>query len=459
MSTETPVVPGGFESADDLRARGRELAERFPTTAQADDLVAADRPSVVDYLRTTHEQRLPELLGLRVARMLESPYAFLRGSAGLMAADLAGGPTSTLTAQLCGDAHAGNFGLYGTSDGDVVIDINDFDETVVGPWEWDLRRLATSLVLAGRASGVSEDKVYDAAQDAAKQYRRTVRRLAELPFLRSWTALADEGALSRTKADDLTEDFEKAVDKARRNTSDRVVAKSVEHIDDHETGVRRHRFVDDPPVLFHLPDRTVEAIERGVQDYVPTLRESRQPLLARYRIADAAFRVVGTGSVGMRSYVVLLHGNSGEDLVLQVKQAGPSALAPYVDQPPVEHEARRVVEGARQVQADTDILLGWTSVEGRPFVVRQFRNMKGGLDPTELAGGMLDDYGRLCGALLARAHSRSLHPLLLAAYFEGDTDLDEAVGDYAIGYADQTERDHAELKRAVDSGELPAEID
>lgn len=459
MSTETPVVPEGFVPADDLRAQGAALAGRFPTTAQVGDLVAADRPSVVDYLRTTHEQRLPELLGLRVGRMLQTPYAFLRGSAGLMAADLAGGPSSTLLAQICGDAHAGNFGLYGTSDGDVVMDINDFDETVVGPWEWDLRRLATSLVLAGRVSGVSESKAYDAAQDAAKQYRRTVRRLAELPFLRSWTALADEGALGRTKADDLTEDFGKAVDKARRNTSARVVSKSVEHIDDHETGVHRHRFVDEPPVLFHLPDDTIEAVVRGVQDYVPTLRESRQPLLARYRMSDVAFRVVGTGSVGMRSYVVLLHGNAGEDLVLQVKQAGPSALAPFVDQPPVVHEGRRVVEGTRQVQADTDILMGWTTIGDRPFVVRQFRNMKGGLDPTELPGGVLDDYGRLCGALLARAHSRSLHPLLLEGYLADDTRLDEAIGDYAVAYADQTERDHAELRRAVDSGELPVEID
>lgn len=452
---ETPVVPQQFVSADGLTEQGRALRTTRPTDAHNHRAASPDRPGVEDFVRATHEHRLDELLPLRIGRMTSTPYTFFRGGAGLMAADLADSPTSGLTAQLCGDAHAANFGLYGTVGGDVVMDINDFDETAPGPWEWDLKRLAASLVLAGREAGVSDARAREAAEDAVKSYRRTVRELAEMPFLQSWTALSDESTLTSARADDLSEDFTKAVEKARRNTSAKVVAKSVEHIDDHEAGVRRHRFLDEEPVLWHPDDKTAEAVMAGVQAYVPSLRESRHDLLARYRMSDVAFRIVGTGSVGMRSYIVLLHGNHGEDLVLQVKQAGVSALAPYVDMPAASHEGQRIVNGARKVQAATDILLGWTTIDGYDYIVRQFRNMKGGVDPTTLPGGMLDDYGRVCGALLARAHGRSLHPTLLAGYLEDDSQLDESIGAFAVSYADQTEVDHAALIAAVKAGRLP----
>lgn len=454
-----PVVPSEYVPPDELYERGRALADATPTTVHASHpVVAQDRPSVVDFVEQTHAVRLPELLPLRMERMASTPYAFFRGAAGLMAADLADSPSSGLTAQLCGDAHAANFGLYGTPNGAVVIDINDFDETVPGPWEWDLKRLATSLVLAGRVADVKEKRCLEAAEDAVKAYRKTVRHLAELPHLQSWTALADEGALSRHGADDLTDELDKAVDKARRNTSERVVAKAVEHIDDHEAGVSHSQFVEDPPVLWHLDDALERVVMEGVQAYVPTLRESRHRLLERYSMADAAFRVVGTGSVGMRSYIVLLDGNQGERLVLHLKQAAPSSLAPYLpDLPEHSHQGERIVRGARQVQVATDLLLGWTTIEGRDFIVRQFRNMKGGLDPTSMSGKKIDDYGRLCGALLARAHSRSLRPSLLAGYLDGDKDLDESIGQYAVSYADRTEQDHAELVAAIDSGALPSE--
>lgn len=452
-----PVVPSEYLPPAELYQRGQQLGEATPTSVHADHpVVGPARPGVVEFVEQTHAARLPELLPLRMERMASTPYAFFRGAAGLMAADLADSPTSGLVAQLCGDAHAANFGLYGTPDGEVVIDINDFDETVPGPWEWDLKRLATSLVLAGRVGGVKEKRCLDAAEDAVKAYRRTVRHLAELPHLQAWTALADEGVLSRHRADDLSDEFDEAIDKARRNTSDRVVDKAVEHIDDHETGVRHSHFVEDPPVLWHLDDTVERAVMEGVQAYVPTLRESRHRLLERYSMADAAFRVVGTGSVGMRSYVVLLDGNQDERLVLHVKQAAASSLAPYLpDLPDHAHHGERIVRGARQVQVATDLLLGWTSIEGRDFIVRQFRNLKGGLDPTSMSGKKLDDYGRLCGALLARAHSRSLRPRLLAGYLDGDKELDEAIGQYAVAYADQTERDHADLVAAIEDGRLP----
>ncbi|WP_370942686.1 DUF2252 domain-containing protein [Amycolatopsis sp. cg5] len=437
----------GSEGVDpeELFDRGRALRDATPPKSHDHDATGRGRPDALDFVESSNSGRLPELIDLRLERMTVSPFAFFRGAAGLMAADLAGTPSSGLKAQLCGDAHAANFGLYGTPEGQIVMDINDFDETVPGPWEWDLKRLAASLVLAGREGGVGESRCAEAAEDAVKSYRRTIRGLAELPYLRSWNALPDASVLSKVKAHDLIDDFEEAAEKARKNTSAKVAAKWTRRIDDHTTGMKRNRFVEDPPVLRHVDDAVAESVFGGLVDYVDTLRSSRRNLIARYRVSDVAFRVVGTGSVGLRSYVVLLHGNEDEDLVLQVKEARPSALAPFLDIPAHTHEGERIVEGARLVQAETDILLGWTTIDGRPFIVRQFRNLKGDIDPSALNAGHLDDYGRLAGALLARAHTRSLHPQLLAGYFDEDDDLDEAIGRFAVRYADQTEADHAKL--------------
>lgn len=454
-------------SADDVRARGAALREQVPFSARDREAAAPDRPGVLPFVAASNAGRLAHLVPLRIGRMTTSPFTFYRGAAGLMAADLAAGPVTGLTAQLCGDAHAANFGLYGTPHGDIVMDINDFDETVAGPWEWDLERLAASLVLAGREGGSSEDDCRDAARDAVRSYRRTIAALAEMPFMESWTALPDESMISKAKADDLLDDFKKAAKKARKNTSAKVVAKWTEHLDDHETGIRKQRFVNDPPILTHVDEAVAEAAIDALENYGSTLRESRQGLLARFSVSDIAFRIVGTGSVGLHSYVALLHGNDGEVLVLQLKQANPSALTPFVAPAPPRHEGERIVQGARLVQAETDILLGWTSMRvpatageperELPFVVRQFRNFKGAIDPAELDSKDLDDYGRLAGALLARAHTRSLDPRATAGYLGEDERFEEAVAEFAVRYADRTEADHAELVAAVRAGKLPAE--
>lgn len=438
-----------------VRAQGRALRDGTPPRAHDHQAAGARRPDVLEFVLAGNAGRLPELLPLRVARLSASPFSFFRGAAGLMAADLASSPVSGLTAQICGDAHAANFGLYGTPDGQIVMDINDFDETVPGPWEWDLKRLAASLELAGREGGVSRSDRLESAEDAVKSYRRTIRELAGLPFMDSWNALPDARLVSAAKAHELVDDFERAAAKARRNTSARVAAKWTRRLDDHETGTRRHRFIPDPPILTEVDGATATAVIDGMVSYVDTLRESRRNLITRYAVSDVAFRVVGTGSVGLRSYVVLLHGNGDEALVMQVKQAQPSALVPYLGLAPEEHEGRRIVHGARLVQAESDILLGWTTIDGLPYIVRQFRNMKGDIDPTVLPGDHLDDYGRLAGALLARAHARSIDPRLLAGYFDDEDELDEAIGRFAVRYADQTERDHATLLAEVRAGRLP----
>ncbi|MGW6422968.1 DUF2252 domain-containing protein [Nocardia sp. NPDC055053] len=450
-----------YVSAEDARERGRAARERVPVSARDRAAESPDRPSVLEFVEASNRGRIERLIPLRIGRMTASPFTFFRGAAGLMAADLAAGPDSGLPAQICGDAHAANFGLYGTQRGEIVMDINDFDETVLGPWEWDLERLAASLVLAGREGCADEDDCARAARDAARSYRRTVAELADMPFLQSWTAMHDESILTEAKAEDLLDDFKKAAKKARKNTSAKVVAKWTAHLDDHETDISKHRFVSDPPILTPVEERVAEAVIDGLERYAGTIRESRRNLLARFAVSDVAFRIVGTGSVGLHSYVALLHGNDGEALVLQVKQANPSALAPFLPPAAPRHEGERIVVGARSVQSETDILLGWTTIEldgSIPFIVRQFRNLKGSIDPAGLSAGDLDDYGRLAGALLARAHSRSLDPRTLAGYLEADDDkFDEAIARYAVRYADRTEADHAELVAAVSAGKIEAE--
>lgn len=419
---------------------------------------------MLEFIEASNQGRLEHLIPLRIGRMATSPFTFFRGAAGLMAADLAAGPDSGLPAQICGDAHAANFGLYGTQRGEIVMDVNDFDETIHGPWEWDLDRLAASLVLAGRESGADADDCVRAARDAARSYRHTVAELAEMPFLESWSALPDKSILAAAKAEDLLDDFAKAAKKARKNTSAKVAAKWTEHLEDHETGIRKHRFVSDPPILTAVDEQVREAVIDGLHRYAGTIRESRRNLLARFAVSDVAFRIVGTGSVGLHSYVALLHGNDGEALVLQLKQAKSSALAPFLPAAAPRHEGERIVAGTRSVQSETDILLGWTTVDldtPLPFIVRQFRNLKGSIDPAELSAEDLDDYGRLAGALLARAHARSLDPRTLAGYLHDDGSDDdrfeEAVARFAVRYADRTEADHAELVAAVEAGKLVAE--
>lgn len=439
------------------KREGKALRKRVPRGAHTALDLDGSRPDAVSAVEESNRDRIPGLTPLRVGRMAATPFAFLRGSAGLMAYDLARTPMTGIRAQICGDAHAANFGLYGDARGDLVIDLNDFDETVQGPWEWDLKRLAASLVLAGREAGADEDTCRGAAHGAVGAYRRTMRLLAGLPVLDAWNAIADEELVSHTDAHDLVGTLERVSEKARGNTSGRFAAKSTEQTDD---GGRR--FVDAPPVLRRVPDTEAAAVAGSLEEYLESLSEDRLPLLSRHAVHDVAFRVVGTGSVGTRSYVVLLLDHRGEPLVLQVKEARPSALLPHLvtagfEAPAVEHEGRRVVLGQKRMQVVSDVLLGWTSVDGRPFQVRQFRNRKGSVDPAALAADQIDDYGRMTGALLARAHSHSADPRLVAGYCGKSEELDEAMAAFAVAYADRTEADHADLVAAVRSGRLAAE--
>ncbi|MFI1173992.1 DUF2252 domain-containing protein [Streptomyces melanogenes] len=449
---------GPSRTAGSPKSDGKALRDRVPRSSHDSLVLSTDRPDAVRAVEESNHGRVPELTPIRVGRMAASPFAFLRGAAGLMAHDLVGTPVTGIGAQICGDAHAANFGLYGDARGGLVIDLNDFDETVAGPWEWDLKRLAASLVLAGRAAGADEDTCRAAAYDAVGAYRRTMRLLAKLPVLDAWNAIADEELVSHTDARDLLGTLERVSAKARNNTSARFAAKATEQSAD-----GHRRFVDAAPVLRRVPDAEAAAVAASLGSYLETLSEDRLPLLARYAIHDVAFRVVGTGSVGTRSYVVLLLDHRGEPLVLQVKEARASALLPHLAKagfhaPDAGHEGRRVVLGQKRMQVVSDILLGWTTVDDRPYQVRQFRNRKGSVDPAALAADQLDDYGRMTGALLARAHAHSADPRLIAGYCGKNEELDEAVAGFAVLYADRTESDHATLLAAIRDGRVAAEL-
>lgn len=436
-------------SDDDARDLGRSLRERAPFEAHAAFALRPSRPTVEEFIADSNTGRQQDLVPLRVGRMSATPFTFYRGSAGLMAHDLALDTVTGVNAQICGDAHASNFGLYGSHDGRIVMDINDFDETVVGPWEWDVKRLAASLVLAGRENVQCEKSSVKAARHAVRAYRRECAHLAQVGFLDSWYALGDEAAISRAEADALFDDFERAASKAARNTSAKVAGKYTEREADH------WRFVEEPPILTAADAQVEAAVLGGLEEYRSTLREASMRLVARYRPHDVAHRVVGTGSVGLRCYIVLLEGTHHEALILQVKQAQESSLAPFLPPAAPQHQGERIVRGARLVQVETDPLLGWTTVEGTDFIVRQFRNRKGEIDPTALTKDHLDDYGRLAGALLARAHSRSVDPRVLAGYLEDGKGFDEAVTAYSVAYADQVAADYAEFAEAIANGTFP----
>jgi uncharacterized protein (DUF2252 family) len=453
-------VFGALTDPTALRARGVELREATPSAAFSAYRAQAGRPDPVEFVERTNAGRVDDLVALRVGRMAASPFAFLRGSAGLMAADLAGSPTSGVTAWICGDAHASNFGLYASPERRLVMDVNDFDETLVGPWEWDLKRLVTSIVVASRETGSSEDKAVMAATDCARTYRAALRELAELPVLSAFYLTTDEKTISHFDVGDLGEVFKRIGKKARRNTSRRVVEKFAERAE--HTG---WRFVEDPPILTRIDDATAHAVLDGVEQYAEhCLDDELRRLLSRYAVADIAHRVVGLGSVGRRSYVMLLHGNGEDSLVLQVKEAGPSALAPYAEATPYAHDGERIVHGQRWMQTVSDIFLGWTTIGGRPYLVRQFRDMKGSIDPVLLKPNQLDDYARIVGAVLARAHAQSADPRILTGYCDGAVGsdhgerFDRAMAAFATAYADQTQADHTALVAAVTRGRLPAVV-
>lgn len=448
----------------DLRDQGEPWERRFdagvamratlPHAALADWRPADDRADAVAIVRAAEAGRQQSLLPLRRERMAASPFAFLRGAAGVMAADLASLPVTGIDVVVNGDAHIANFGLFGTPTGDVVLDLNDFDEVAVGPWEHDLLRLAASIAVAGDDAGLDADARADAVRAATRGYRTTMARLAPLGALDVWSEAThlDRHADGRVRdrALDLDEDARdlvlRAVAKARGRTSRHLLKRVGERRVDGGWRIRA-----DPPVTTLLDSAEREAAISALERYAETLPRERRYMLQRYRAVDAVHRVVGVGSVGLRAHLALLFGNSDHDaLFLQIKEAVPPAARAHLPPQPAgwgghakDHEGERVVHGQRLLQAVGDPLLGWTSLDGRPCYVRQMRNQKGEIAlPWERAGA-LHAFLNAYGALLARAHARTGDAAAIAGWCGDDGGLDDAVAVFAACQAKLTARDHA----------------
>ncbi|WP_371671974.1 DUF2252 domain-containing protein [Streptomyces sp. NBC_00289] len=433
--------------------RGRAARKRVPRSAHALWIPSVERPDPVAVLERQDRDRLPELLPVRYGRMAASPFAFLRGAAAVMAADLAAQPHSGLTVQLCGDAHLLNFGLYSSPERSLLFDFNDFDETFPGPFEWDVKRLAASVAVAARENGHGEAKVRRAAQEAVAAYRTTMRRLAPRGELDVWHERIDaDRLLPLVRSARLRRHVESSLTRARRRTSLQALGKLTEVVDG------RRRIISDPPLLEPAGASDTAALRKIFCDYRSTLSEERRMLLDRYRFVDVARKAVGVGSVGTRCFLVLLAGRDHDDpLFLQIKEARRSVLEEHLPGGPYVHPGHRVVAGQRLLQAEGDIFLGWmTGPQGRAFYWRRLRDPKGSADVAGMSPADLVAYVRLCGTALARAHARSGDRVAIAGYL-GDTDtFDRAVADFALSYADQTAVDHATLCAAVAAGVVRA---
>ncbi|MEU1282639.1 DUF2252 domain-containing protein [Kitasatospora sp. NPDC005856] len=441
------------------RRNGRAARERVSRSAHGRWIPAADRPDPLDVLERQGEGRVASLLPIRRGRMAESPFAFLRGAAAVMAADLGALPDTGLTVQLCGDAHLVNFGLYASPERALLFDVNDFDETFPGPFEWDVKRLAASVAVAARDNGQDGERARRAARVAVEGYASAMRQLAGLGELDVWYARVDTAQLLPLLSKPRQRRrVEAELARARRRTSLQAVGKLTEERDG------RRRIISSPPLIEPLKKDELRAVGKVFSDYRATLAEDRRVLLDRFRFVDAATKVVGVGSVGTRCFIVLLEGGNGRDpLFLQIKEADRSVLEDHL--PPLRvdaevaahHGGRRVVTGQHLMQAASDIFLGWTTgPAGRHFYGRQLRDMKGSVEVADLKPPGLRAYADLCGRTLARAHARTGDRLAIAGYLGGADTFAEAVAEFAVRYAEQTKVDHGELVAAIADGRLEA---
>ncbi|MGH2990495.1 MAG: DUF2252 domain-containing protein [Solirubrobacterales bacterium] len=456
-------------SPGERRAAGKAARAEAKRSSHADWIPAPDRTPPVEVLERQDAARVPELVPIRHGRMLSSPFAFFRGGAAIMAADLAGCPRSGLRAQLCGDAHLSNFGVFAAPDRTLVFDVNDFDETLPGPFEWDVKRLAASLTIAGRAQGFEERERRRVTLAAVLAYRVAMRRFAGMRNLDVWYARMNVEAMLARWASKVSRRERKAFDagvrKAEHKDSLRALAKLSRRVD----GERR--IVSDPPLIVPIEElvddveraRLEEAVDGLLSAYRETLGSARRRLMEGYRYAHFARKVVGVGSVGTRAWIVLLIGRDESDpLFLQVKEAQASVLEPFAGRSEFDHQGQRVVEGQRLMQAAGDPLLGWVRAVGpdghrRDHYVRQLWDWKRSAEIERMAPKDMTAYGELCGWTLARAHARSGDRVAIAAYLGSGRVFDEALANFGEAYADQNERDYAEFAEAVESGRVSVE--
>jgi uncharacterized protein (DUF2252 family) len=459
-------------SPTEQRAAGRAARERVPRSAHAGFRPAADRTDPLTILAGQDRDRVPELVPIRYGRMSANPFAAFRGQAAVMAADLATTPTTGLTTQLCGDAHLSNIGLFATPERRLVFDVNDFDETLPGPFEWDVKRLVASVVLAARHRGFDASVGEEAVRAATDRYRQTLRDLATAGVMDAWYASVPAEQVLAMLEERIAADPDDRHARQLAKGAQRLVTKALQRTSVHaaerltEVADGRVRFREEPPILTRapLPADGHELTTALLTRYRRTLPAYRRALLDRFEVIDVARRVVGVGSVGTRAYVVLLHGRDADDpLILQVKEALPSVLEAHLGPSQRRPPGRRVVEGQRLMQAATDLFLGWLDGVGpdgvaRHFYVRQFRDMKGSVDLDTIRSASLVSYAGLCGQLLAQGHaSASGQPATIAGYLGSNAAYGDAMVAFAKDYADLAERDHERLVAAIRAGHVAAE--
>jgi len=473
LPTETPALrPVSLGPSNpslvDRRRRGRLARSKIPFSEHAGFKPARNRPDPISILELQAQTRVPELIPIRHGRMLSSPFAFYRGAAAIMAADLHKYRSPDLPfVQACGDAHLNNFGLYQSPERRLVFDINDFDETLPGPWEWDVKRLAASIEVAGRANGFDSEQRGEIVMASARGYRQAMAEFAEMGNLAVWYSHTDiEAFINKLVA--LGE--KKQLKKAQRLAKKAVGRNSQQAFDKLTTMVHGvPQFVTDPPLMVPLRDLAIEKetevdvsemVETLLRGYIGTLSEHRRGLMEQFELVDVALKVVGVGSVGTSNWVALFQGHDPKDpFVLQVKEAQPSVMEPYVGRSKYENHGRRVVVGQRLMQAYSDIFLGWQQSDGidgvpRDFYVRQFRDGKASLDVEVMTVGSLGVYAQLCGWTLARAHAGTGDRVAMAAYLGETNEFDQAMATFAVAYADQNERDFEALAKAAKSGRV-----
>jgi uncharacterized protein (DUF2252 family) len=445
-----------MRSRDQRIADGKTLRDTVPRGSHAGWKRPAKHRDPIDILKASNRDRLPELVPVRYGRMLRSPFTFLRGSSGLMAYDLATTPTTGIRVQACGDCHLMNFGLFATPERNLIFDINDFDETLPAPWEWDVKRLAVSFVVAARDSQLTDQQAQAAAVECVRAYRVRLRECSEMSPLEVWYDRLDAQTIIDIAPNAKIRQFRK-----------QVVAQAQQRIGDYlypkisgEVGGRR-RLIDQPPVLFHLPAKGLEKpVREALTAYRSSLPDERRVLFDRYRLEDLAIKAVGIGSVGTRCFVGLFFSAENHTLLLQFKEACPSVLEPYAGKSVYENQGQRVVTGQRLMQSASDIFLGWThGREKRHFYVRQLRDMKLSAPIEGASAAQFNLYAELCGRTLAHAHAKSGDAALISGYLGKPDTFDQAIGDFAVAYADQNAKDHAALVAEVKAGRIKALVE
>jgi len=444
-------ISGDLPSRESLVAQGKELRNRCPRTSHAGWTPPTDRPDPLALIEESNRGRVQELLPIRYGRMLQSPFTFYRGTAAIMAADLARTPTTGVHVQACGDCHLLNFGAFATPERRLVFDINDFDETLPAPWEWDVKRLAASFVIAGRSNQFSAADSRAAALACIRSYRQRMAECAGMRTLDVWYArIESEDVLAFIQEGEIRSRLLKRIRKAGQRDEFPKLA----DITEGKPVIR-----DNPPLIYHPPEASSEEfaaqIERSLAAYRSSLYADRRLLFDRYRLQDVAIKVVGVGSVGTRCSVVLMMAGPDDSLFLQVKEARRSVLEPYAGKSAIANRGERVVTGQRIMQSASDLFLGWTADgAGRHFYVRQLRDMKLKPQVELFSPATLLQYAEFCGWALAHGHARSGQPALISGYLGKKGQFDEAVAAFAVAYADQSEQDYRALSEAARSGRI-----